>query len=80
MGKIKGWKKVNITHQPKPMRVSGKEGIWVTDNSKIEVNKIGERYEVIRTFLGVTQSYLTFDTKKQALSYTIQYMKSHPNG
>ena len=80
MGKIKGWKKIKITHQPKPIRIGWKEGVWVTDKSKIEVNKIGNRYEAIRTFLGVTQGYTTYKTKANAMNSAYDYMRRHPRG
>ena len=80
MAKIKGWKKVDITHQPEPIRISWKENIWVSGKSKIEINRVGDTFEYIRTFLGVTQAYKIFKTKKQALDYAYKYMRSHPNG
>lgn len=82
MGKIKGWNKVKITHQPNPIRLKWKESVWVSDKSKIEINKTGNlgQYEYIRTWQGVTQGYLTFKSKEQAMKKAISYMRANPNG
>lgn len=74
---LKDWKQERITHQPKPMGVSWKIGIWNKDKEKIEVNKIGKNYEYIRNYYGISQAYKTFKTKTEAVNYAKSYMRSH---
>jgi len=80
MGKIKGWKKIRITHQPKPKYISWIIGIWKSNNSEIIIKKEGVEYIRVRKFQGVTQGYIIFKTKQLALDNTIKYMRLHPNG
>jgi len=79
MGKIKGWEKVQISHQPHPKNVNWIEAIWRNNASEIIISK-GNRYEYVKKFRGVTQYYANSDTKKEIFDYAMKHMRSHPNG
>ena len=74
MGKIKGWKKLlNRIDENRPPYINN----WVNENQGkvITITKLKNGYQVS------TSSFVEkFKTYDKAKDFTIQYMKTHPNG
>jgi len=88
MGKIKGWEK--YTNRPEYIRYSSVVGGTKNALSKspnwliLTIN--GFKYKKYGWNVSIMESdsyphiNLNFKTKKQALDYSVEFMRSHPNG